>query len=513
MLDARLALHQLTEEIVFLQYHYAMAGRYMKAIIISRVSTEEQKEAGNSLPAQTARLERYCQNKEFGIIKKFSFDESAYKDNRADFDKILDFVIEQKDKVAVCFDKVDRLSRNIFDIRVSTLYEKALRDEIELHFVSDGQIINSQISAVEKFQFGISLGLAKYYSDAISDNVKRVYEQKLRVGQWPHKAPFGYKNITLPDGKKDIIIDEYKSEIAKKIFEWYASGTYSLLLISRKLKNDFGIKIDKSYLALLLENPFYCGIMKWHEKPYPHKYQCLINQELFEKVKEVKLGHNKKKFKYAGLPFMYRGLFRCEYCGRSETPETHKGHVYYHCTQSNGKHGAKWIREEVITEEIGKFFKGIEVPGKYIEKILSSLKETHEGKMEFHNKQYAVLTARKTEITTSLDNLYMDKLKGRITDGVYDKFRTHLKEQEAEVDTKLSALQEAQDNYYITANYILELSKRAYKLFLGSEMEERRQLLKLVFSNLTIDDEKVRIVAQKPFDTIFNLANRLAWGG
>ena len=35
----------------------------MKAIIIARVSTEEQREAGNSLPAQVMRLERYCQNK------------------------------------------------------------------------------------------------------------------------------------------------------------------------------------------------------------------------------------------------------------------------------------------------------------------------------------------------------------------------------------------------------------------------------------------------------------------
>ena len=49
------------------------------------------------------------------------------------------------------------------------LYEKALKDEIELHFVSDGQVINSNISATEKFQFSISLGLAKYYSDAISE--------------------------------------------------------------------------------------------------------------------------------------------------------------------------------------------------------------------------------------------------------------------------------------------------------------------------------------------------------
>src|SRR3989338_403421 len=134
----------------------------MKAIMIARVSTEEQKEANNSLPAQLARMKKYGQNKNFGILKEFSFDESAYKSQRNDFDSILDFVIGQKEKIAVCFDKVDRLSRNIFDKRVALLYEKALRDEIEIHFASDGQVITSHLSAVEKFNFSISLGLAKY---------------------------------------------------------------------------------------------------------------------------------------------------------------------------------------------------------------------------------------------------------------------------------------------------------------------------------------------------------------
>ena len=167
----------------------------MKAILIARVSTEEQKEAGNSLPAQVARVERYCRNKCFDIIKMYSFDESAYKDQRNEFDRIIDYILEQKDKVIVCCDKVDRLSRNVFDKRIALLYEKALNDEIELHFISDGQRITSNISAVEKFQFGISLGLAKYYSDAISDNVKRALEQQLRNGEWSGEAPCWYKNI------------------------------------------------------------------------------------------------------------------------------------------------------------------------------------------------------------------------------------------------------------------------------------------------------------------------------
>src|SRR5258708_1518222 len=484
----------------------------MKAIIISRVSTEEQREAGNSLPAQTARLEKYRLGKGFDLLKKFEFDESAYKTKRDDFDNILDFVIAQKEKVVVCFDKVDRLSRNVFDKRVSILYDKALSDQIELHFVSDGQVVNSQISAVEKFHFGISLGLAKYYSDAISDNVKRVQEQKLRMGFWPHKAPFGYKNITLDNGKKDIVVDEYKSRIALKVYEWYGSKTSTYRLILKNLKDEYNIKWSMAHLADVLSNTFYIGVMNWHGKLYPHGYELFINKELFDRVQEVRDSHNKKKFKYAGKPYFYRGLLRCGQCGCAITPEKHKGHVYYHCTQYKGKHNAGWLREDKITEQIADKFKKHQIPQEHVNEIISSLKETQENKMEFHNKQFDVLTKKKKELTQSLDNLYLDKLKGSITESEHARFFTNLNEQSVDIDTRLSMLQEAQDNYFITANYILELTQKAYKLFLSSEIEERRQLLKLVFSNLTMEGKKVQFEAQKPFDTILSFADSPSWG-
>ncbi|MGB4254061.1 MAG: recombinase family protein [Minisyncoccales bacterium] len=80
----------------------------MKSIILARVSTEEQKEAGNSLPAQIERLKNYCKSKDFEIVKVFSFDESAYKTKRDDFDKAMDYLKSTKEKIAVCFDKVVR---------------------------------------------------------------------------------------------------------------------------------------------------------------------------------------------------------------------------------------------------------------------------------------------------------------------------------------------------------------------------------------------------------------------
>ncbi len=358
----------------------------MQAIIIARDSTEEQREAGNSLPAQIERLKRYCQNKGFKVIKTFSFDESAYTNHRDDFDNIFNFVIGQKDTVAVCFDKVDRLSRNVFDKRVSILYEKALNDGIELHFVSDGQVINSRISAIDKFSFSISLGLAKYYSDAISDNVKRALEQKLRKGEFPSKAPYGYKNVT-----KDIVINEYESRIVRKSFERYATGAFSMALLCKKLKDEHGVNWSKGVIDAILKRPFYYGTMQVNGKMYPHRYPPIITKTLFDQVQQIKAGFNKKTFKFAGKPYIYRGLLRCGHCGLAITPEKHKGLVYYHCTQSKGKHGAKWLREEEITKQFEQVFKRLQLPDDVMKQIVDTLSTVHEEKIEFQQKQFEML--------------------------------------------------------------------------------------------------------------------------
>lgn len=480
----------------------------MKAIIIARVSTEEQKDAGNSLPAQVARLERYCQSKGFEILKKFSFDESAYKDQREEFDRILDFVIGQKEKVIVCFDKVDRLSRNVFDIRVAKLYEKALKDDVELHFPSDGQVIDSQISAVEKFQFGMSLGLAKYFSDAISDNVKRAQEQMLRSGQWIGKAPYGYKNITLDNEKKDIILAEFESKIVVKMYEWYSTSAYSIRLIREKLKTDYSLNFSNSYVDFILKQPFYYGEMLSKGKLYPHKYESIVTKELFDKVQGIKAGYNKKHFKFAGLPYMYRGMVRCAHCGCMITPEKAKDkYVYYHCTQYKGKHDAEWLREEDITEQFGQLFKKLQLPKDVVEETIETLRNVHQGKSEFREEQVKKLNEEKEKYAKRREVMYNDRLDGRITADGYDKLYKAFKQKIDEIDTKLINLQKAEDSYYLASEYILRLLQNAYELFVSSEIEERRQLLKLILQNSVLDGRLVKYSLLKPFDAILNYAD------
>ena len=483
----------------------------MKAILIARVSTEEQKEAGNSLPAQVVRLEKYCQNKNFLIIRICSFDESAYTDQRSEFDRIIDFILAQKEKVVVCCDKVDRLSRNVFDKRISLLYEKALEDKIELHFVSDGQIINSNISAVEKFQFNISLGLAKYYSDAISDNVKRANEQKLRKGELPGKPPYGYRNITTPEGKSDIIVDDYAAQIVQKAYELYATGAYSMSLLRQKIKTEYGIIWSQGYVDQILKTHFYHGIMERNKNMYPHRYPPIITKMLFDQVQRVKASFNKKPAKFAGLPYLYRGLLRCAECDLSITPGKHKGHVYYHCTQYKGNHGAAWLREEDITQQLGQIFKRLQMPPEVLQRIVITLKEVHQNKIEFQNKQLNEITKKQTTLTKMMDNLYLDKLKGSISDSIYDRFYQTFRDELCELDARIASLREAESNYFTTANYLLNITSHPYDLFIGSQVEERRQLIKLVLLNLRVEGEKIVYEAQKPFDSILEASDCQLW--
>lgn len=76
---------------------------------------------------------------------------------------------------------------------------------------------------------------------------------------------------------------------------------------------------------------------------------------------------------------------------------------------------------------------------------------------------------------------------------------------------QLERLQDAEDNYYITAKYLLSLSNRVYDLFLSSEVEERRQLIKFVLQNLKVKGEKIVCDVQKPFDMILDCVERKAW--
>lgn len=156
------------------------------------------------MPAQQERLRAYIKRKpELELIKEFVSDESAYKEHRKQFKKVLDFIEKQKETIALCCDKVDRLCRD-FLLGLPALERLRREGKIVLYFPSDNLILHKDSPATDLFHFNIALSLAQYFSNSISDNVKRVYEYKIKRGEWIGKAPLGYINVEYENKKKGI---------------------------------------------------------------------------------------------------------------------------------------------------------------------------------------------------------------------------------------------------------------------------------------------------------------------
>jgi DNA invertase Pin-like site-specific DNA recombinase len=385
----------------------------MKAIILARVSTEDQLTEGHSIPAQLERAREYTQRKGFEVKSEHQFDESSIKDHRIKFELVIEEIKQSDEKIALIVETIDRLQRSFRESVLLDGFRK--QGKLEIHFLRENLIIHKDSNSSEIQRWDLGVFLAKSYVLQISDNVKRSIDHKLKNGERPGKPPFGYVNTRSEDGKSWIEPHPYKSKVVRRIFEWYATEAFSMEQISQKVKEDFSLAFPKGRVDFVLKESFYCGLNRHKDKLYPHKYQTIISQELFDKVQAIKAGFHKKPFKFGGLPYLYRGLVRCEKCGCTYTPEKKKGkYVYYHCTQYHGKCSSKWMKEEELTKQFAGYVDRIYIPEKIVESIGNFLKESHKGKIEHYEAVSKELKAQYDLLQNRIEKMYDEKLDGRL---------------------------------------------------------------------------------------------------
>ncbi|HEY0220996.1 MAG TPA: recombinase family protein [Candidatus Paceibacterota bacterium] len=500
----------------------------MKSIIVARVSTEEQKEAGNSLPAQITNMKGYCERGQYPIIKVFSFEESAYKIKRDEFDKVIEYVLDylknSKEKLAICFDKVDRLSRNIFDKRVAWLYDKAVKGEIEIHFVNDSQVVNDRMSAGDKFMFEMKLGLSKYYSDATSDNVKRAFEQKRRNGEWTGAVRLGYLNVALDEEKrlrKDIIIDPERGSLIKKMFELYATGNYSLEtirfeVINLGLRTLKGNELSKSGVENILKDSFYCGIaLSKKYGSYVHKYPRLINKELFDVCQDIRLKRHKNFSKLR--EYIFKGLLKCKHCGCSMSPEYHrkasgKEYIIYSCTNSKGICKRYYINEKELLRPV---YEVLERFGAITEDVqndlVEELRKNTEAEVSFNKAQVTRIRSQFDQLKVKKDRLLDAYLEQSITKDIYDKKNQEYSDQLQILNIELQEHTKADYEYQTTVATVISVARRAKEIFESSEISEKRALLNLLLQNPVVDEKKLYFSIASPFNLVLELADNPNW--
>ncbi|MBI4480955.1 MAG: recombinase family protein [Acidobacteria bacterium] len=473
----------------------------IKAVLYAHVSSKDQERDGYSIPAQLKLLREYAGSRRFQLIREFIDIETAKIIGRKQFDEMVRFLKGNSDCRTILVEKTDRLYRNFRDC-------VTLEDlDVEIHLPKEGQVIGKNSKSQAKLVHGIQVVIARNYIENLRDEVLKGMREKAEQGIYPSRPPIGYRNNKL---EHTIEVDKEKAPIARRAFEHYAAGSYSLATLRDAIFKETGIKLNRAYLEKLLKNPFYVGLFVWQGKTYQGTHTPLIEADLFHRVQTVFQGHNRPK--YARHQYAFSGLLNCAYDGCLITAEMKKGqYVYYHCTGSRGECARPYFREEELGTRLGRILQDIFIPDEILEALKEGLEDSQSRSKIWKLQEQDKLRQRLAAIRRRIDQAYMDKLDGKISEDFWSRQMDEWHEEEQQVLMALQGLAQTEADRVLTPTRILELANKAYSLYVKQKPAEQAQLLKIVLSNCRIDSVSLYPTYRKPFDMIFNRARNEEW--
>ncbi len=492
-----------------------------KAVIWTRVSSREQEE-GYSLDAQKDRSTTYCRAKGLEILAVFEIVESSTRGTREQFYEMINFVKRQKSCIALVCDKVDRLQRSFREVPV--LEELRKSRKIELHFVTEGQMLNAKSNSSQIMSYQCFVMMAESYTNNISDNVCRSLEEMRKKGKWAHHAPVGYKNVRDANGNSDIVLDEDNHFIITRLFKEFSIGTYNLEQITRKAA-DFGLKmktskkLHKQTIRGILSNRFYIGEMYSGGQYYPHCYPRLTDSYTFERCQEIlegKANHKVQKHEY-----VFKGLVRCKNCGGVVSTDINvhsakkKGgekivYKYLFCPQCGGYR----TREENGVEKVKEALKTLKnMPKSVVEKLVACLDEEiyKDHKMEIEAKKALDRQiAGFAEKESRLIDLFTE---GSITQDLYTKKLTEYRQDKKKLEERLTDYSHLTKQGLITLKYLAGLLLMSGRIWNFLNNDKKQQILKLLCSEILLDGKNVDISIRKPILALAKIGSCQVWLG
>ncbi len=497
-----------------------------RTIIFARVSTKRQETEGLSLEEiQLPRARDYAKNENLNVVKEFKISEtgSEYK-ARNKFQEMITYAKKNKITDIVSF-RVDRMTRNFRDsVMIDDLRKK---HKVRLHFIDDRLVLSQESRSSDIIQWDFKVMFAKSQLERIKEDGMNTKLSKLERGELPWTAPYGYKNISLDARHKTVQPEDFTSEVVKLMFKYFATGAYSCESLRRKVNKELGTNLSKSRIHNILRDKFYIGVIVDHKgggKEYVHNYQQIISRDLFDMVQDILDGNRNGKRRFVGKAFIYRGLITCTDCGCAVTTEyrekkqkngnEHSYH-FYHCTNARKAHKKlTYITEDELTKQFKQVFQAFkEIPQEEVERLQVELQSAHKDENRFQDDMTKKLRSDKDDYQNRIRVAFDAMTGGSITPDDYAENKARYEQEIGRIKQQMERLEEADRSFYLTASYLLQLFKHGDKIFEVATHEEKRELLKLVLSNLNLKGKTVRFTPNEPFATVLKLSERSTWQG
>jgi site-specific DNA recombinase len=481
----------------------------MRYFIYCRKSSEAEDRQVASIESQLTTLQRtFGDRSDIEIVGVYEEAFSAAAPGRPKFGEMLKRV-EHGDAHGIIAWAPDRLARNSID-GGRLIYMLDCGVVHDLKFATYTFENNSQ----GKFMLQIMFGQSKYYSDALSDNVKRGNRSKIEKGWRPNQAPLGYLN---DPATKTIVIDPVHFPLIRKMFDLMLSGACTPKRIALTARDEWGFRTPRkkriggtplamSTIYKILSNPFYAGIIVWSGQSYPGKHEPVVSIDEFQSIRKLldRPGHPKPQ-KHA---FAFTGMIRCGGCGLSVTAEHKRNrygrrYVYYHCSRPRlGQRCAEpCIELRSLEQQIGTFLQSLT-----IERDLEAwvLEEMALGVERFKLEEKA--RARSLEISladteTQLNELTGLRLRNLVTDAEFVAQRQALQQEILRLRGKIAETY-AGAGAFEPFGEVISFSNRAADWFSRGDDQSKRLILETVGSNLSLTARMLNVEARKPFASL-----------
>ena len=445
-----------------------------------RVSTAKQGE-GVSLEAQKEAIRTFADRQGFSVVRWFEEKETAARRGRPVFNSMLRELRRGKTD-GLIIHKIDRSARNFADwAKIGDLADAG----IDVHFATESLDFRSRGG---RLTADIQAVIAADYIRNLREETIKGITGRLKQGLFPFKAPIGYLDC---GAGKPKALDPMRAPLVRQAFELYASRRYSLRTLlaeleRRGLRNDRGNPITKHCLESILDNPFYCGVIRIKRTGavYDGAHEPLISAGLFEEVQDVKAGRCGKKVTRHN--HTYRGLFRCGQCQRAMIPELQKGRVYYRCHTRTC--GTTTVREDKLEDAIQKALSLVHLTDRDVDWISVEVGKWLDARSDA--SRLLSLTEQINQVTDKIESL-TDALIDRLIDKtVFNERKAKLTLQKKRLEGEKAKAQRSAPNADRVRRF-LELIKNLAQTYILANCAEKREIVEIATSNRFVSGKSI----------------------
>lgn len=502
----------------------------LKYVLYARRSTDDSERQIRSIGDQIYDCRLIQSRLGLNVVNILEESQSAKKPHqRPIFDQML------KDLRKGVYDGIlawnpDRLARNMLE-------GGEIIDMVDQDIIKDLKFVTHHFTkdANGKMLLGMAFVLSKQYSDDLSQKVTRGVRRNFSEGKTPTPKHGYFKDENSqykPDGKNfELIVKAWElrqeGKSLEEITKYINENGYG-----RKTKKGRIIKMTTQILTDLFKDPFYYGVLIQNKQSVDLRelddfFQPAITEGIYNIVQQLSY---RRIYPYKGKGTAFyplKMMIICSFCGSnmyiapSTSHDKNKRYLNARCGNKLCSRPKKSIRMIKVFESIYKFFANEfkfteDDYNKYYDNILkTSGQKRQKLKIEIHSRQGILkrVQAELNERSLGIIKLTKDSEAWKINENKINELSGQKQEHEGKIK-KLEEKVTKPEEDRLSLEDFLNLSRNAGKIIQSANAIVKDQICRLVFTNLTVDEEKVlSYQAKEPFATLLKQRELLSGRG